>query len=191
MRMSFLERDFANGSVIPEASAVARHQSKGRLTIVEKGTDGIHPMDVIFKLMRAARAVDASVTFGDAKGKEVTMLLFDDHAPEEFNQAFDLVNVEGKHPAVMLGVQFDSVLTFERLQRGVMPMLRANKAFFRPCMGNQWKPISAAALGFVLKVNPKFVSIDEHTWFVDPSKLWGHQAHQRTHQLSSICPSVK
>ena len=67
--------DFANGSVIPEASAVARHQSEGRLTIVEKGMDGIHPMDVIFKLMRAARAVDASVTSSDAKGEEVVMWL--------------------------------------------------------------------------------------------------------------------
>ena len=49
MTMNFLERDFANGSAILEASAVARHQSKGGITVVEKGMDGIHPMDVIFK----------------------------------------------------------------------------------------------------------------------------------------------
>ena len=140
--MNFLERDFANGSVIPEASAVARHQSEGRLTIVEKGTDGIHPMDVIFKLMRAVRAVDASVTFRDTEGKEVTMSLFEDCAPEEFNTAFDLVNVEGKHPAAMLGIQFDSVLTFDRLKRGVMPMLKANKAFLRHYMLRVCQPVS-------------------------------------------------
>ena len=42
-------------------------------------------------------------------------------------------------------------------------MLRANEAFLRPHMGDQWKAVSAVPLGFVLKANPKFVSIDEPT----------------------------
>ena len=63
MRVAFSDGKSATGEDVSVATTVCRHLLKGRLSIVEKGSNGIHPMKVSHKVLKSARMLDPSIKF--------------------------------------------------------------------------------------------------------------------------------
>ena len=87
MRVAFSDGKSASGEDVSVATTVCRHLFKGRLSIVEKGSNGIHPMKVLQKVLKSARMLDPSIKFRDTKDKKVTLIAFDQYTEEAFKAA--------------------------------------------------------------------------------------------------------
>ena len=137
-----------------------RFTSKVRLHVVPKSGQMVNIKTVTHNVLLGMRNNDPSISFMDTKGQAISLNTFTSYTSTTFNDAFGLVTRAGRSPEIIVGLEFESTLSWSRHRNAMISQLKQMNVFMKPHLCISWSSIDVVNIGHAHLQHPQFSDMD-------------------------------